>query len=779
MPTNAPTSAPDPAEAADRAGESAASAGGGHPDGARAGGGRTHPAGGPAGGPGGVAWLPPAGGVHGRCAPRGTTDGRSDGRAVDVAANSQSSRSPAPSPEPAGPSPGGAVGSPGRCADVGTSPAGEAEGDAAELAPPDQCGASMCASFHGAFVGRGVGSLAGGLFSGRSWGESKCEPPPDQGRAVGSGVGLSVGPDVGLDMGLAVGPAVRLATGPEVGLALGPGVGASDGPPLGRIDGSSAGGPLGTTLGMCSPKLQSIVRSSSPNGKHAVRPVSGLIELPSAPPPSPSPPSPSSPPTLLNRYPAGGWAITKYLPPATSIPFDAVLAYATEAGLEPSSQENSHTFTSPTPCKFGRYGESRRPSSSSSRKAWPPITPPPPPPPSAPPARPAPPSSPPIARERERRDPPLPSPASAAAATEERGRRRRRLARLIVAAARHGAGARGGLSPSDPTFARGGRPAESRAGERLATRDSALAAPPRRRRMPRRPRPLDRVRPPLLRGPSALLFLASSALFGLGARAAASTTTFPMRPDVLLMLSACPSSAIWQVDAFQQNGRRNNCNRCRLRNHEQLFLSNKNEDESNNLWSGIVSLWDEVIEMSTYGPSERKMLKAKRERKKKRQTLEQAEDDEAVKNGSTDRFELAEDDDKEWLEAFALAKNKGPGSEADATDRLEYDGYALRDLLLDKWGVPLDVDFRRIGSSIYCVVLPAVGYGGGLQSRHDAELDYLMHLQGIVEVLYKYDNLFEFVAFVEATDKVPKRGTDSVPFRLNLSRRDVDMITSR
>merc|ERR1719343_1453977 len=42
-------------------------------------------------------------------------------------------------------------------------------------------------------------------------------------------------------------------------------------------------------------------------------------------------------------------------------------------------------------------------------------------------------------------------------------------------------------------------------------------------------------------------------------------------------------------------------------------LANRNDDDTN-LWNGIASLWNEIIEVSTYGPSERKMLKARRER---------------------------------------------------------------------------------------------------------------------------------------------------------------------
>lgn len=177
--------------------------------------------------------------------------------------------------------------------------------------------------------------------------------------------------------------------------------------------------------------------------------------------------------------------------------------------------------------------------------------------------------------------------------------------------------------------------------------------------------------------------------------------------------------------------------------------------------------------MSTYGPSERKMLKAQRERQEKMM-------DEGAENTSgSSALEISDDDgnDQAWMEAFTAAKKKSDGDDDDKVETLEYDGYALQDLLLSKWGIPLDVDFQRIGGQIYCTVLPALGFGGGpLQSRHGSELEYLMHLQGVIEVLHKYDNLYEFIAFVETTTRVPKRGTDSVPFRLNLSREDVDKI---
>ena len=212
---------------------------------------------------------------------------------------------------------------------------------------------------------------------------------------------------------------------------------------------------------------------------------------------------------------------------------------------------------------------------------------------------------------------------------------------------------------------------------------------------------------------------------------------------------------------------------------EQTRLySNKNADtgrDDKSLWNGIVNLWDEIIEVSTYGPSERKMLKAQRERQKKLADMDMDLD---MDRGDTN-IDLG--DDRAWMEAFTAAKDKNQcDADADAdTEGLDYDGYALQELLVSKWGISLDVDFQRIGEKIYCTVLPVIGFGSPLKSRHDSELDYLMHLQGIVEILHRYDNLDGFIAFVQSTNKVPKRGTDSVPFRLDLSREEVQRIMQK
>lgn len=208
----------------------------------------------------------------------------------------------------------------------------------------------------------------------------------------------------------------------------------------------------------------------------------------------------------------------------------------------------------------------------------------------------------------------------------------------------------------------------------------------------------------------------------------------------------------------------------------QLNAVQKEEDDS--FWNGIKELWNEIIEVSTYGPSERKLLKVQRERKRQREELVEERDPSAgtqtYKYDSTDDADL--NDDEEWLQAFKSAKTNQNVEDTYSED-LEYDGYALRDLLVSQWRAPLDVDFQRIGDQFYCTVLPQMGFGSPLRSRHESEVDYLMHLQGVIEILHKYDNLEYFLTFIETTEKSPKRGTDAVLYRLNLSNEQKAQIT--
>ncbi|KAL3906964.1 MAG: hypothetical protein SGILL_009064 [Bacillariaceae sp.] len=206
-------------------------------------------------------------------------------------------------------------------------------------------------------------------------------------------------------------------------------------------------------------------------------------------------------------------------------------------------------------------------------------------------------------------------------------------------------------------------------------------------------------------------------------------------------------------------------------------------------WLG--DLWEEVIEFSTYGPAERKMLKAKREAAAAKATTESGNNSPEVVlsaasfrkakeriSGNAGAGAGSADNDESSSLSLQAFQSAVAASEAGKNTDLDFDGYGMRDLLVSKWGVPLDVDFQRGYSTdqptVYCTVLPFAF--GSLKCRHVTELDYLMHLQAVVEILHEYDNLDEFRAFVETTKRVPKPGVESVPFRLELSPQQLQKV---
>ena len=153
--------------------------------------------------------------------------------------------------------------------------------------------------------------------------------------------------------------------------------------------------------------------------------------------------------------------------------------------------------------------------------------------------------------------------------------------------------------------------------------------------------------------------------------------------------------------------------------------------------------------------------------------------------------EIANDDDV-WdasgLAAEIERRGAGNNDEASNTGReepenveeeeAEFDGYALRDAILNKFGVCWDVDFQRVESygfrKVYLNILPFKL--GSRRFRHQSEWDYLCHLQAIVEILQKYDLLD---SVLEETKKKPRPGTSplvAVPLRLDLTEEQIDQI---
>jgi hypothetical protein len=96
-------------------------------------------------------------------------------------------------------------------------------------------------------------------------------------------------------------------------------------------------------------------------------------------------------------------------------------------------------------------------------------------------------------------------------------------------------------------------------------------------------------------------------------------------------------------------------------------------------------------------------------------------------------------DENVSLEAFQARKQQQEHQE----DEEVFDGYAMRDVLHEKWGKCYDVEFNRVESfgfpQLYLNIMPF--HLGGRRFRHETELDYLCHLQAVVEILDKYEQV--------------------------------------
>eukprot|EP00553_Chaetoceros_curvisetus_P003624 CAMPEP_0204632720 /NCGR_PEP_ID=MMETSP0717-20131115/25483_1 /ASSEMBLY_ACC=CAM_ASM_000666 /TAXON_ID=230516 /ORGANISM="Chaetoceros curvisetus" /LENGTH=252 /DNA_ID=CAMNT_0051650631 /DNA_START=119 /DNA_END=877 /DNA_ORIENTATION=- len=128
-----------------------------------------------------------------------------------------------------------------------------------------------------------------------------------------------------------------------------------------------------------------------------------------------------------------------------------------------------------------------------------------------------------------------------------------------------------------------------------------------------------------------------------------------------------------------------------------------------------------------------------------------------------------------------VASNVMTKQDEEEDEDSEFDGYALRDAIYNKWGQCFDVDFQPVTTfgfrELYLNVMPF--RLGGKRFRHKTELDYLCHLQAVVEILVKYEQLDYVLSQLEETTKKPRAGTSplvAVPFRLDLTEEELNSI---
>jgi hypothetical protein len=146
-------------------------------------------------------------------------------------------------------------------------------------------------------------------------------------------------------------------------------------------------------------------------------------------------------------------------------------------------------------------------------------------------------------------------------------------------------------------------------------------------------------------------------------------------------------------------------------------------------------------------------------------------------------YAVADEEEEDMMfdmAAFAARRDQAAAKPVEE----DFDGYAFRDLLMEKWGACYDVDFNPVDSfgfrEIYLNIYP-FKMGGRNKWRHSSELDYLCHLQAIVEILEKYEQLDKVIYQIQDTTKTPRMGAPikAVPIRLDLTKDEVTKILGR
>jgi hypothetical protein len=114
-------------------------------------------------------------------------------------------------------------------------------------------------------------------------------------------------------------------------------------------------------------------------------------------------------------------------------------------------------------------------------------------------------------------------------------------------------------------------------------------------------------------------------------------------------------------------------------------------------------------------------------------------------SGTTDESSV-EDDDDVSMEAFQARKRQQEEAKQEKQIDEVFDGYYLRDVIFEKGGLCYDVEFNIVDNfgfrQLYLHIMPF--HLGGRPFRHETELDYLCHLQAVVEILEKYDQVGSF-----------------------------------
>lgn len=138
------------------------------------------------------------------------------------------------------------------------------------------------------------------------------------------------------------------------------------------------------------------------------------------------------------------------------------------------------------------------------------------------------------------------------------------------------------------------------------------------------------------------------------------------------------------------------------------------------------------------------------------------------------------------MDAFRalLTDQWNQGQQKVAEDEQELDGYKFRDMIVEKWGVPYDIQIQRqvlMGKPM--LFLNVMWKYLGQQTFYLSELEYLEHLQAISDLLIKWDRVEHVKKIIRTATKRPNAYFGyAVPIPLDLPAeviREIDIPETR
>mmetsp|Transcript_50841 Transcript_50841/g.106232 ORF Transcript_50841/g.106232 Transcript_50841/m.106232 type:complete len:218 (-) Transcript_50841:51-704(-) len=120
-------------------------------------------------------------------------------------------------------------------------------------------------------------------------------------------------------------------------------------------------------------------------------------------------------------------------------------------------------------------------------------------------------------------------------------------------------------------------------------------------------------------------------------------------------------------------------------------------------------------------------------------------------NGQANSF-----NDDASMDAFRALLEEGWQTKQTAAEDRPFDGYQLRDLIVEKWTVPYDVQFKRevfMGKPM--LFLNVMWKFEGQMSFPLTEQEYLEHLQAIAELLIRWDRVEHVRTLIKECKKFP------------------------